>query len=55
MLSFPLKARIFLARQPVDFRKGFDGLASIVSTEFHEDPYTRLMDDLVFPEECFCP
>lgn len=31
--------RIFLAAQPVDFRKGMDGLAGHVANHFDLDPY----------------
>lgn len=30
MLSLPSSVRIFVAREPTDMRKGFDGLAAIV-------------------------
>lgn len=30
MLSLPSSVRIFLAREPTDMRKGFDGLAALV-------------------------
>lgn len=32
------KIKIYLANQPVDFRKGMDGLAAIVTNEFNLDP-----------------
>ncbi len=38
MLSLPANVRVFAAREPVDFRKGFDGLCAIVRDEFGEDP-----------------
>jgi len=38
MLSLPANVRIFVARERVDFRKGFDGLCAIVRDDFHEDP-----------------
>lgn len=31
---------IYLATQPVDFRKGMDGLAAIVQSEFDLDPFS---------------
>lgn len=31
--------RIYLASDPIDFRKGMDGLASIVLNEFDLDPF----------------
>ena len=39
MLSLPGRARIFVAREPVDFRKAFDGLCSIVRDGFGDDPF----------------
>lgn len=33
MLSVPSSVRIFLAKEPVDMRKGFDGLASLVKRQ----------------------
>ena len=38
MLSVPESACIFVARDPVDFRRQFDGLAGIVRDEFDMDP-----------------
>jgi len=40
MLSFPPAAltRIFVARDPVDMRKGFDGLTGVVIETIDEDP-----------------
>lgn len=38
MLNLPCSVRIFLAREPVDFRKAHDGLHAIVRDEFGEDP-----------------
>ena len=34
------KMRILVATQPVDFRKGHDGLASLVQSTLKEDPFT---------------
>jgi transposase len=31
MIGLPSSTRIYLCTQPVDFRKGFDGLAGIVT------------------------
>lgn len=33
--------KIFLCVQPVDMRKGIDGLASVILTRFDMDPYDR--------------
>lgn len=40
MLSFPPSpsVRIFVGREPVDMRKGFDGLSSVVIGVVDEDP-----------------
>jgi transposase len=37
MLSLPASVRVFVARDRVDFRKGFDGLHGLVRDEFGED------------------
>ena len=34
------KMRILVATQPVDFRKGHDGLAALVQSVLKEDPFT---------------
>jgi transposase len=34
------KTRILIATQPVDFRKGHDGLAALVQSTLKEDPFT---------------
>ena len=34
------KVRILVTTQPVDFRKGHDGLASLAQSVLHEDPFT---------------
>jgi transposase len=34
------KVRILVATQPVDFRKGHDGLAALVQSVLREDPFT---------------
>lgn len=38
MLSLPPSVRIFIAKQPVDGRKGADGLAVLVRCSFEHDP-----------------
>lgn len=38
MLSLSAGVRIFVARERVDFRKGFDGLCAIVRDHFGDDP-----------------
>lgn len=38
MLSLPSSVRVFVARDRVDFRKGFDGLCAIVRDHFGADP-----------------
>lgn len=39
MLTFGSRVRIFAAVEPIDFRKGFDGLVQIVRDRFREDPF----------------
>lgn len=43
MLSLSSRVRIFAAVEPVDFRKGFDGLVQIVRDVFVEDPFAGHM------------
>lgn len=38
MLAFPHSIRIFVAVDPVDMRKSFNGLWSAVTERLHEDP-----------------
>ena len=38
MLSLPPSVKIFVAAQPVDARKSFDGLAALVGSEFGLEP-----------------
>ena len=38
MLSLPSALRIFLATEPADMRKGFDGLSLLVRERIAEDP-----------------
>lgn len=38
MLSLPATLRIFLAVEPADMRKGFDGLAHLARDRIAEDP-----------------
>lgn len=40
MISPAGNFRIYLATEPVDFRKGMDGLAAIVQSEFGLDPFS---------------
>ncbi|HSH74287.1 MAG TPA: IS66 family insertion sequence element accessory protein TnpB [Longimicrobiales bacterium] len=40
MLSFPGTIRVFLAREPVDFRKAHDGLCAVVRQQLGSDPFT---------------
>ncbi|HEV7322546.1 MAG TPA: IS66 family insertion sequence element accessory protein TnpB [Ensifer sp.] len=34
------RVRIMVATKPVDFHKGHDGLAALMKTELHRDPFT---------------
>jgi transposase len=38
MVQLTPQSRIFLATQPVDFRKGIDGLAAVCRQVLHEQP-----------------
>ena len=38
MLTLPPTVRIFLAMQPIDMRRSFDGLAAAVKHQLHLDP-----------------
>ena len=40
MLAFPAAIRIYVAIQPVDMRKSFNGLWSAVCEQLQEDPKT---------------
>jgi transposase len=39
MLNLAPRLRIFVAREPIDFRKGFDGLAGIAREDLKLDPF----------------
>ena len=39
MITVPPGVRILLAAQPVDFRKGMDGLAALVQQALRADPF----------------
>ena len=39
MLSFPSAIRLYIAREPVDFRKAHDGLVAIIRDHFGDDPF----------------
>jgi transposase len=39
VILVPPGVRILLAAQPVDFRKGMDGLAALVQQALHADPF----------------
>jgi transposase len=38
LINFPPTVRIFLASQPADMRRGFDGLAALTSQVIRENP-----------------
>ena len=38
MLALPPSVKIFVAREPVDMRKSFDGLSAVVCNIVNEDP-----------------
>lgn len=39
MLTLPPSVKIWMATEPVDMRKGFDGLIAIAQDEWQKDPY----------------
>lgn len=39
MLTLPGGVRLFMATEPTDMRKSFDGLCAIVQHRFHRDPF----------------
>ncbi len=39
MLTLPASIRIFIACEPIDFRKAHDDLLAIVRAQFAEDPF----------------
>lgn len=43
MLTLPPGAQVFVATEPVDGRKGIDGLAALVRARFAEDPLSGTM------------
>ena len=40
MIGLPTGTRIWLAAGATDMRKSFDGLAALVQTKLHEDPFS---------------
>src|SRR5277367_865849 len=40
MLNFSRTTRVFLATEPTDMRKGFDGLFALVENVIREDPFS---------------
>ena len=40
MLNLSRTTRVFLATEPTDMRKGFDGLFALVENVIHEDPFS---------------
>ena len=50
MLSLAGTARIYLCRNPVDFRKAHDGLCALIRDEFRDDPFSG--DVFVFHNGC---
>lgn len=39
MLTLPASVRVFLAAEPIDLRRGHDGLVAIVRTEWRLNPF----------------
>jgi transposase len=40
MISVSPKHRVFLSIEPIDFRKGIDGIARLCKQKFHQNPMT---------------
>jgi transposase len=40
MIALPAEVRVLIATQPIDFRKGADGLAAIAQHVLREDPFS---------------
>lgn len=38
MLTLPSQTTIYVARDPVDMRKGINGLSALISSQFRRDP-----------------
>lgn len=38
MLTLPTGIRVFIAKDPVNMNKSFDGLASLILNSFKQDP-----------------
>ena len=43
MLQITPQMKVLVAVQPVDFRKGIDGLAAVCKTSLQQDPFTGTM------------
>jgi transposase len=52
MLSFAGSLKVFLAVEPCDMRKGFNGLPSLVSERLQENPQAGAMNFQSFPTLC---
>jgi IS66 Orf2 like protein len=52
MITPSHKVRIFVASDPVDFRKGHDGLAALVQSQLRQKPFDGAV--YVFRDEPLC-
>lgn len=43
MIAPPTGVRVLIATNPVDFRKGADGLAALVKDELRADPFSGVI------------
>ena len=50
MIQITANTRIILAVEPVDFRKGIDGLVALCRKKLHDDPYCGAL--FVFINRC---
>lgn len=48
MIGFPIPERVFIYGKPVDMRKSFDGLFTLVSRTLEEDPMSGAL--FLFPD-----
>jgi IS66 Orf2 like protein len=57
MLTLPSSVRVYLAAEPIDLRRGHDGLVAIVRTAWRLDPFGGHRGDwpsgaMTFPSTC---
>jgi hypothetical protein len=56
MIALTAQTRIWIAREPVDFRCGIDGLAKICRTVLQSDPFICVAEEYVAADQhALCP